>query len=172
MGSHASREAAREAMDALRHIVRALRVTAARAERGARVSAAQAFVLKTLETERAASLRDLAARTLTDASSVSVVVQRLVDAGLVRRARDPDDARRAVVALTPRGRAVAKRLPEVTQSALITAFEALPPATAAALAHGLTAWVAKLGVTGPPSLFFEERSPRRGRRTEANDALA
>jgi|GEM_PF-1376137 len=154
-------------MDALRHIVRALRLTAAHAERAAGISAAQAFALKSLDEVKAASLGELAARTLTDASSVSVVVRRLHDAGLVRRSRDPNDARRAVIALTPRGRAVTKRLPEATQSALIASFEALPRATRDAVARGLTAWVGVLGARGAPSLFFEERASDGRRRAPA-----
>src|SRR5215470_9599078 len=94
-GARAGRaESVRAIMDALRRIVRGLRLTARDAERSAGISGAQLFVLQSLAEERASSLNDLADRTLTDQSSVSVVVKRLADRKLVARKAAADDARR------------------------------------------------------------------------------
>src|SRR5580658_6655719 len=79
----------RVVMDALRRVVRALRLTARDAERSAGISGAQLFVLQSLADQAAASLNELAERTLTDQSSVSVVVKRLVARRLVARKPSP-----------------------------------------------------------------------------------
>ena len=78
-------------LDSIRRLVRMLRVSDRQAQAELGVSGAQLFVLTELGKTPALSLNELAARTLTDQSSVSVVVTRLVDAGLVTR--DRDDAR-------------------------------------------------------------------------------
>src|SRR5580692_3701743 len=75
----------RSVVDGLRRIFRELRLSARGAERGAGISGAQLFVLQSLAQGSAASLNELADRTLTDQSSVSVVVKRLVTRGMVAR---------------------------------------------------------------------------------------
>src|SRR5262245_858835 len=120
MGSHAIRDPVPPSrvapevpvvLDAFRRIVRELRLGARTAERAVGVSAAQLFVLEKLAANPAASVAELAARTLTDPSSVSVVVSRLAERGLVSRTTASADARRAEIALTARGRALARRAP-------------------------------------------------------------
>src|SRR5712691_10729098 len=93
-------------LDAIRRLVRHLRLfdRAAQSELG--ISGAQLFVLAELGKTPDLSLNDLAARTRTDQSSVSVVVSRLVDAGLVLRERHSRDARRLLLNLTKNGRAM------------------------------------------------------------------
>jgi DNA-binding MarR family transcriptional regulator len=91
-------------MNALRRIVRDLRLGTRDAERTAGVSGAQLFVLQALNERPAASLDDLAERTLTDQSSVSVVVHRLIDRKLVASRVSSVDARRVELSLTASGR--------------------------------------------------------------------
>ena len=93
-------ESIRTVMDGLRRIVRDLRLSARDAERGAGISGAQLFVLQTLSESSAQSLNDLADRTLTDQSSVSVVVKRLVERKLVARKPSEEDGRRVELSLT------------------------------------------------------------------------
>ena len=98
MGSHASADA-RAVLDAIRRIVRLLRQSARAAERRTGMSAAQLFVLQQLRSAGGAlTPGELAERTLTHQSSVSVVARRLVDGGLVKRQR----RRRTVVASSSR----------------------------------------------------------------------
>src|SRR5882762_3561794 len=92
-------------LDSIRRLVRLLRVSDRQAQAELGVSGAQLFVLRELGRTPALSLNELASRTLTDQSSVSVVVTRLVEAGLVSRERARDDARRLVLGLTRAGRA-------------------------------------------------------------------
>ena len=165
MGSQAIPAAAREvraSLDAIRRIVRLLRESSGAAQRRAGVSGAQLFVLQQLKAGAALSLRDLAERTATHESSVSVVVQRLVDAGLVARKESARDGRRLELSLLPPGRALLRRAPPLAQEKLLAALEQLDARDRRALARSLTALVAGLGLAAqPPEMFFEER--RRAR---------
>ncbi len=150
----------RAAMDAIRRIVRVLRDASRAAEQTHGVSGAQLFVLQRLAQDEPASITELAARTATHASSVSVVVQRLVDAGLVRRVRADGDGRRREVTLTARGRALARRSPGAAQDRLIEALAALPVAERKRLAGLLARVVDNMGVTDDPAtmLFEDDRA--------------
>lgn len=156
----------RAALDALRRIVQALRLSAARAKRHTDLSGAQLFVLQQLADRPAQSLNELAQRTRTHQSSVSTVVTRLVGRGLVSRRRADEDGRRLVLELTPEGRDLLAGAPETAQSRLIAALERLPESQITALASTLEGLVAALGLeTQPAQLFFEppEESAQSGR---------
>jgi DNA-binding MarR family transcriptional regulator len=162
MGSHVSRRAAsgadgrREVLDALRQLVRALRVSSRDAERRTGLSLAQLFVLQRLGESPALSIRALAECTFTDPSSVSVVVSRAVRAGLVERGRDPRDARRARLTLSRRGRSLVARAPRAGQEALIGALDRMPVATRRRLGRLLGELVGHMGVAArPPGLLFD-----------------
>jgi DNA-binding MarR family transcriptional regulator len=106
-------------LDDIRRIFQAIRLSARQAERDLGISGAQLFVLQKLAERPAESLNDLAERTLTHQSSVSVVVQRLVDRGLVARERSGEDARRIELRLTPAGRRLLRRSPPMPQAQLV-----------------------------------------------------
>src|SRR5580765_205281 len=93
-------------MNAVRSIVRAFRVNTRAIELKMGISLAQLFVLQQLTERPADSLNELADRTATHQSSVSVVVRRLVDRGLVTRVASSADRRRVQIALTPDGEAM------------------------------------------------------------------
>jgi DNA-binding MarR family transcriptional regulator len=131
-------------IDSVRAIVRTLRVSGRAAEQTVGLHGAQLFVLQKLAEGPAQSLAELAGRTHTDPSSVSVVVSRLVARRLVSRTVSPEDARRVVIALTPAGRATLRRAPEAAQAQLIGAAERLPRRDLLALAAGLKRLVSKL----------------------------
>src|SRR5919202_5994948 len=113
------------ALDAIRRIVQALRASARTAEQRLGVSGAQLLVLQALSEAPANSLNDLAARTFTHQSSVSVVVERLVRRRLVSRNRSAEDARRVTLALTAAGRALLESAPETAQVRLVSALRQL-----------------------------------------------
>lgn len=69
--------------------------------------------------------RDLAAKLLVTKGNVSVVVDHLERAGLVRRRHDPADARRAVVRLTRRGRRLIERVFPIVVAAIVDDFSLL-----------------------------------------------
>ena len=153
-------------LDSIRRIVQALRVASRAAERQLGLTAAQLFVLQKLAAEgQATSLNELAERTLTHQSSVSVVVQRLVARGLVTRTNSATDARRIVLSLTPSGRALVRRAPQAAQERLIEAIERLPQANRRELASLLhTVAAHATDVETPAPLFFEESASKGKRR--------
>ena len=154
--------ASREILDAIRQIVRTLREASRRSEHALGISAAQLFVLHRLAGARALSVNELAARTLTHQSSVSVVVSKLARRKLVTRARAPDDARRVEVALTQTGRALLARAPAAAQDRLIAALAVLGRPARRRLAADLAALVSAMGAGDErPPMFFEAAAPPR-----------
>ena|SRR5579862_3265945 len=145
------------AMNAVRGIVRALRVSTRSIETQLGISLAQLFVLQQLAEKPAVSLNDLSQRTGTHQSSVSVVVSRLVDRGLVRRASSKEDKRRVELELTGSGREVLAKAPTTIQTQLIDAFAELAGEDRARLAELLERWVGAAGidVEEPPMLGEE-----------------
>ena len=110
---------------ALRRLVRALRLADRAAETRLGLSAAQLFVLERLSEGPVGSMAELAGRTLTDASSVSVVVHRLAQRGLVVRAVAADDARRTTLRLSASGKRLLGTAPRSPQADLLVALEQL-----------------------------------------------
>ena len=147
----------RSILDALRRIVRDLRLSARDAERTAGISGAQLFVLQVLAQGPAASLNDLAVRTFTDQSSVSVVVRRLVDRKLLTRKPSKDDARRVEISLTAAGHRLLAKCPEPTQARLLKALRRMAEPERGALTRGLAGLVREMGIQdAEPRMFFEE----------------
>lgn len=79
------------------------------------------YILSRKET---VSIRDIADELLISHSSVSQLVSALQQKGLVRTTADPNDARRKVVAFTPKGRKLQQQIAPVW-TALSQAMEAL-----------------------------------------------
>lgn len=147
-------------LDAFRAIVQRLRISSRACERQLGLSSAQLFVLEQLAQADASSIAELARRTLTHQSSVSVVVARLAERGLVVRRTAAGDARRTEIALTPAGRALLRRAPRTVQADLVAAIDGMPPVERRALAQHLTALARAAGAAGDvPPLFFEDAPP-------------
>jgi len=146
-------------MNAIRNVVRALRIDSRAIEQEIGLSLAQLFVLQELDQRAAQSLSELAERTATHQSSVSVVVKRLVDRGLVSRVADSDDRRRVRLGVTPEGQEVLRRAPSTVQSQLIWALQRMDAARREELALLLNEWLSDAGVsTSVPPMFHEEAS--------------
>jgi DNA-binding MarR family transcriptional regulator len=150
-----SDEDVRKSMDALRRIVRALRLAASDIESELGITVAQLFVLQQLGDGEPRSINEIADATVTDPSTVSGLVRRLLDAGLVDRKRSRADARRAEVRLTAKGAGVLARAPKAPQSQLVAALSGLPRKRLRTLAAGLTELASRLG-TFDASFFFED----------------
>lgn len=144
-------------VDAFRRILRALRLAARRTHATAGISAAQLFVLQVLGDGADASLTQIAARTMTDRTSVAAVVERLVDAGLVSRAPSAEDRRRASIRITARGRSVLRRAPVSPTALLVAGLEGLEHRKLASLADGLAALTAGMGLSEQRAgMLFDE----------------
>ena len=151
-------------LDAVRRLVRLLRLSDRASQAKTGLSAAQLFVLSELGSAKSLSLTELAERTRTDQSSVSVVVTRLAGAGLVARNRAEDDGRRLVLSLTRSGRAALQHAPRIAQHELVRAVEELPAAERRRFADTFAAIVERMGGgTAAPPMFFEDDS-RPGKR--------
>ncbi len=145
------------AMNAVRSVVRALRVSSRMIEGKMGISGAQLFVMQQLAERPAHSLNELADRTATHQSSVSVVVRRLVEHGYVSRTTADADRRRVELALTDKGREVLGGAPTTVQIKLLRGARALGPDERRSLADLLGAWVRASGIedTAPPLLGEE-----------------
>jgi len=85
------------------------------------LSAHQASILDHLDDGEPTSLQTLARHMGVTASTMSLAVQRLVRGGFVLQNRDPQDARRTELRLTPSGLEV-KRRQKVLEPALVAAM--------------------------------------------------
>jgi DNA-binding MarR family transcriptional regulator len=152
-----------------------VRLTAAlnRSARQARehvgLTGAQLFVVRLLAEAPAQSVNDLAARTGTHQSTVSVLVSRLVARGLVARSTDAADGRRVTLALTPAGRALTRKAPTPAYARLADALRRLPQRERRALAQSLARLLDELGEGGQAPGMLDEpplqpRIARRDRR--------
>ena len=151
------------AVDALRRIVRALHRSNRRAEQRWKLSAAQLLVMQRLAEAPTLSVNELADRTFTHQSTVSVVVTRLVKRGLVARTRADDDARRAELSLTTTGRSLLRRAMGAAQTHLIDALDAMPAPELRRINASLQRIVESLGVEDEPAGMFFEDTARAAR---------
>lgn len=152
-------------LDSIRRLVRLLRLADRSAQTEVGLSGAQLFVLQELARTPSLSLNELAERTRTDQSSVSVVVTRLVEADLVSRDRDTRDARRLVLNLTKGGRSVVQKAPRAAQEQIITILESMPAAERKRFAESFERLVDGLGAEKAPApMLFVEDEPARGSR--------
>ncbi len=149
-------------VNALRRITQAIRLSSSAVHDALGITGAQLFVLQQLAARPGASLRQLAEATLTDQSSVSVVVSRLVRAGHVARRVAAADARRTELTLTDRGRALLRRAPRLAQTRLMTSLRGVPAVQLRVTARVLErAARAVSPAHGPVPMFFEPPAGKR-----------
>ena len=133
----ANREYITRIVDSLRVIVKAMRVSGRDVERKLGISAAQLHILQELRHRPSQSINELAARTYTHQSSVSMVVARLVDNRLATRSASGNDARKLAISLTPAGKAILKKSPSAAQGPIVAALERMPQSDLQELAESL-----------------------------------
>lgn len=105
---------------------------------GRGVSAHQATLLAQLDRRTPRSVSDLAHTMSVSLPTISLTVDRLARAGLVRKDRDPRDRRRAQVRLTPAGERVVARRSLLDPARVRALLEALSPEERALGVDGLT----------------------------------
>lgn len=155
--SSRKRDDPQRVLNAFRSLIKALRLADRAGVKEHGLGSAQNFVLHELSRQSPLSINELAERTATDQSTVSVVVAKLVSKGYVASARSGSDARRAELALTPKGRQVIKKLPPPIQHLLIAAVRSLSPARARQFAGMLEEFVDAVGPREEHApMFFEE----------------
>jgi DNA-binding MarR family transcriptional regulator len=158
---------ARATGNAFRRIVRYLRLVDREAEIACGVSAAQLFVLTKVAEHPSISLAELAQHALSDQTSMSTVVARLVARRLISRKPAPDDRRRAELTLTAAGQQLVRSGPRMPHTRMIEAICAMPAAQRAELVSAIVGLAKAIGADEvAPHLLFEDepRVPKRGRR--------
>ncbi len=147
-------------MNAVRSIVRAQRINTRAVELKMGISLAQLFVLQQLAERSADSLNELAERTATHQSSVSVVVRRLVERGLASRTASANDRRRIEIAVTAAGRELLAGAPVTVSMELVAALRRMPRSDREQLADLLERWLreARIDFTTPPMLGEDEEA--------------
>lgn len=150
------------ALMTLRALFGALTRSARAIESHTGITNAQLFLLRQFTSATPLSINDLAERVHTRQNTVSSVVNRLVAARLVEKVRSRDDARRAALSLTAKGRRMLSRAPASPTEVLIAGIAALAPRQARNLADGLHALVGVLDLEVEQApLFFEEVRRRK-----------
>lgn len=149
------------ALVAIRSIVRALHINTRAMELRTGMSLAQVFVLQELARSPVDSLNDLAARTATHQSSVSVVVRRLAERGLVSRTASAGDHRRIEIAITDAGRELLAHVPTTVQAQLVGALSRLDDERRRSLAELLEEWLSHASIDlATPAMFGEDDAGR------------
>ena len=143
-------------MDALRSLVRALGTSARSSRKSGEVTGARLFALRAIGRAPGISVNDLAAVTFARQSTVSEVVAKLVEAGLVTRKADSVDARQVHLALTAKGKRTVDTTGSTAQEKLLAGLQAMPARSRENLAEGLESWLNSAGLESvPPTMFFE-----------------
>jgi len=164
MGSHTSSSDTRLVLDSFRRIVHVLRLFDSEAQKSLGLSGAQVFVLEKLREADGISINELADRTHTHQSSVSVIVRKLVGLKLVQRTGSAIDGRRVELFLTSKGKRLLAAAPPAAQSRLIAALGALSKSSRRSLGRLLVQLIQNTGIERErPALFFEEGDPRQRR---------
>jgi DNA-binding MarR family transcriptional regulator len=145
----------------VRALVAALSHSARAVERSTGVTNAQLFLLQQLETADSLSVSDLAARARTQLSTVSIVIARLVRAGLAANGRSEQDRRQSVITLTPKGRRLVRHAPTPPTSALLIAIEKMSERDARALSNGIGALLNALDLAPAEVTMLFELAPTR-----------
>ncbi len=102
------------------------------------------------------SVNELAARSYTHQSSVSVVVSRLAEAKLVKRIRSTTDSRRLELSVTPAGRRLLKADFVTPQERLLGSLGRLTPERLAQFRSLVAEVVSRSGMDSEtPPMFFE-----------------
>ncbi|MNK15844.1 putative HTH-type transcriptional regulator YusO [compost metagenome] len=133
-------------MDCLRYIFKALRVSSSQFEKQMGLSVAQIFVLKHLQGQETLSINELAEKTVTHQSSVSVVVKKLDEQGLVVRTPSPEDSRKVLVSLSAKGRQLLQTIPRTAEEDMMEALAKMPPEKSQKLAELMKEFAQGAGV--------------------------
>ena len=168
-----TRPDAATALNALRRIVRELRVAAASGENETGLSAAQLFVLQQVAATPGLSLTEIAARTLTDRTSVAAVVDRLLARGIVERRVGAGDRRRSEIFATREGARLLARAPHPPTRRVLDGMLAMRERDLRQLARSLSALATAMRLDdGPAPMLFDDAPATARRRGPAQAATA
>jgi len=160
LAPHPAPPAVERSIQALRRIIRWLRLTHQQVVQLTGITAAQLFVLTILANEDHCSLQELAERTMTDRTSVRDVIKPLESRDLIERRADPNDRRRSMIRVTERGKELLRSVPEPPTPLLVQGLLAFDPDQQQALAGMLEMLVGHMGLAQDPAGFlFHDPTP-------------
>jgi DNA-binding MarR family transcriptional regulator len=128
MNTKCTKDGARqeEVLVALRRIIRAVDMHSRRLIHKTGLSSPQLVLLQIMGQGETVTAGELARRASLSQATVTTILDRLEDRGLVQRKRSTDDKRRVHVALTDKGRDALSTAPRLLQDHFVTSFAALP----------------------------------------------
>lgn len=142
-------DVSRSVVRQLRMIIRALQGHSHTVERACGISAAQLWALWELHRSPGLKVSDLARRLSVHASTISNLLDKLEQGGLVERQRRERDQRIVRIYVTPVGAALLERAPAAPQGELNRALEAMDVDQRLALDRALGVLIAHMGATEP-----------------------
>jgi DNA-binding MarR family transcriptional regulator len=140
---------------ALRRLFKGLHEYSKAMHRRSGLSAPQAWALSIVDAEPQISLGTLAERMYSHPSTVSGVVERLVQRGAMRREVDPRDRRGVQLTLTPAGRRLMRESLPPVQAGLQRALERMPTRRLHLLRQALEDIVRQAELERVEAPFFE-----------------
>lgn len=139
----------------LRRLFRAVHEYSKAVHRRAGLSSPQLWAMHLLKEESELSLKTLSARMFAHASTVSGIVARLTERGLVHRETDARDRRGIRLRLTSRGLRVLQTAPPPLQLGLRRALDAMPAARLRRLRQSLEDIARQAEVADVVAPFFD-----------------
>jgi DNA-binding MarR family transcriptional regulator len=125
------------------------------------VTGPQRFVIRLIGRSPGISAGEVAATMRTDPSTLTGVLQRLEASRLIRRLRDAGDARRVLLTLTRRGRAVDRLKAGTIEHAVSVALRVTPRREIACTARAMRRIASTLVTVGGGVAFDSNASGRR-----------
>jgi MarR family transcriptional regulator, organic hydroperoxide resistance regulator len=154
---------AAEVVKALRQLFKAIQEYSKAMLRKTGLSGPQLWALTVLEAHPGLSLNELSERLFAHPSTVSGIVDRLAERGVLSRTADPVDRRGIRLSLMPRGRTLLRKSPPPVQIGLRRALEDMPAAQLRQFRRSLEAVVRGTAARGVDAAFFDVVSPPRRR---------
>lgn len=160
MGQRQENGDLRLVMDSFRRVVRALRKSSRDSEDFFGLRTAQFFVLQQVKEYGPLGINDLAEKTFSHQSTVSVVVEELVQRGYVECTLSTIDRRRVEVRGTAVGRSLIKKRKRTIQEKMAAGFMKMSSRQRHELARLLGKFISSSGLDSEtPDFFFEKESP-------------
>ncbi len=145
---------AQDIVNGLRRIVRAIELYSQEIYKSFGLTGPQLWALKTLSRRGPLATTDLARALAVQPSTLSVLVDRLVKRGLVRRHRPREDRRFVELELTAAGVALAARAPEPAQGRLLHGLRELSPRQVKTLRASVEQLVTMMEASDVEARFF------------------
>jgi len=156
--------------DNLRRVYQVINEQSKKAKKKTGITGPQLWAIKTIAESSPVQVSELAHKMYLHPATVVGILNRLEEQGLVLRVRTREDRRIVDVNLTPEGKALVVRAPEVAQGLLAAGLEVLPASRLMDIASALDELVQIMGVQElPPHLILspEVNIPIRRRKDNA-----